>query len=384
MYMRFLIFLYLWLSQLPADAQNINIRIYSDYTIEQIQFTAARGKYDIICNNTIVGSLNEGEHATISIKRNKIRIDFSNNHVTIDTFLLIRGTMQDNFFAISSPTKQFAQRTYDNDLYIKTNKTSFVLINDVNFDRYIAGVVEAEGGSKAPKEYYKAQAVLCRTYAARFYEKHIQEGYNLCDGVHCQAYKGRCKANLSIHDAAIETSGIIMVDSTLKIASATFYANSGGQTVNSEDLWTTHHYYLRSKLDPYSVGAPGYEWKKEIPITEWKRYLSTKGYTIYDSIPFTYTQPERKKYYSYNGIDSLLELKTIRTDFKLRSTFFDINQQGDMLYLQGKGYGHGVGLSQEGAMQMARQNFTYDKIISFYFTGVKLMNMSSVKFFRFE
>ncbi len=382
--MRFIIFLYLWFLQLSSQGQNINIRIYSHIAIEQFQFTAANGKYDIISNNSIVYTLSEGESATITFKRNKIRIEIANNHFLLDTFLLIRGVKQDNFFAISSQNNQFSQRTYDNDLYVKTGSNGLVLINDVNFDKYIAGVVEAEGGSKAPIEYYKAQAVLCRTYAARFYEKHIQEGFNLCDGVHCQAYKGRCKQNPTILDAAIQTSGIIMVDSTLKIASATFYANSGGETVNSEDLWSTHHYYLRSKPDPYSVGAPGYSWTKEIPVSEWKSYLIQKGYTVYDSIPFTFTQTQRKKYYSYNGIDTLLELKTIRNDFKLRSTFFEINHQGNMLYLQGKGYGHGVGLSQEGAMEMARQNFTYDKIIAFYFTGVKLMNMSSVKFFRIE
>lgn len=382
--MRFFIFLYLWFSQLSTEAQNINIRIYSYIAIEQFQFTAARGKYDIVSNNTIVYSLNEGDVATISMKRNRIRIDIANEHVIVDTFLLIRGNKQDNFFSISSATKQIPQRTYDNDLYVQTQNSNLVLINDVNFDKYIAGVVEAEGGSKAPIEYYKAQAVLCRTYAARFYEKHIQEGFNLCDGVHCQAYKGRCKVNLSILDAAIETSGIIMVDSTMRIASATFYANSGGQTVNSEDLWTVHHYYLRSKPDPYSVGAPGYSWTKEIAVSDWKSYLNQKGFVVNDSIPFSFEQPQRKKYYSYNGNDTTLELKTIRTDFKLRSTFFTIEHKDNMLYLQGKGYGHGVGLSQEGAMEMARQNFMYDKIITFYFPGIKLMNMTSVKFFRFE
>ncbi|HPH15827.1 MAG TPA: SpoIID/LytB domain-containing protein [Bacteroidales bacterium] len=382
--MRFIIFLYLWFAQLSVEAQNINIRIYSHIAIEQFQFTAARGKYDIVSNNTIVYTLQEGDVATISIKRNKIRIDVANNHVVVDTFLLIRGAQQENFFAITSPNKQFPQRTYDNDLYVKTVTSHLILINDVNFDKYIAGVVEAEGGSKAPLEYYKAQSVLCRTYAARFFEKHIHEGFNLCDGVHCQAYKGRCKMNLQILDAALNTTGIIMVDSTLQIASATFYANSGGQTVNSEDLWIVHHYYLRSKPDPYSVGLPGYSWTKEIPVSEWKTYLSSKGFTLHDSIPFSFEQPQRKKYYSYNGNDSLLELKTIRSDFKLRSTFFSIEHKDNMLYLQGKGYGHGVGLSQEGAMEMARKNFTYDKIISFYFPGVKLMNMTSVKFFRFE
>lgn len=382
--MRFFIFLYIWLTQLTTYSQNINIRIYTNIEIQSVYFTAKQGRYDFISNNKLICSIEEGETVTITRKDNVIRIWNNQLHESADTLLLVRGTQQTNFFTITSPTKSFQERAFDNDLYVSLKNKALVLINDVNFDKYIAGVVEAEGGSKAPTEYYKAQAVLCRTYAAKFYEKHLPEGFNLCDGVHCQAYKGRCKHNLDILDAATSTSGLIIVDSTSKIVDATFYANSGGQTQNSEDLWTLSHYYLRSKPDPYSIGRPGYEWEKKIPLESWKTYLSNKGFQINDSLGYNYSQPNRTRYFNYNGNDSLLELKTIRTDFQLRSTFFNAEQQGESIVLKGKGYGHGVGLSQEGAMEMARQNFTYDKIIKFYFTGVQLMNMTNVKFFQIE
>lgn len=382
--MRIAVFFYLWLAQIPTFSQNINIRIYSNTPITAFYFTASQGKYEFLTNNKVLFSIDEGESITFSIKRNKIHIDNTQKSFVIDSFVQIRGSQQSNFFTLISPTSKFKGHGYDNDLYVKLKNNTFELINDVNFDKYVAGVVEAEGGSKAPGEYYKAQAVLCRTYAARFYAKHLTEGYNLCDGVHCQAYNGRCKLNLEILDASTKTSGLIIVDSTKKIVSATFYANSGGQTVNSEDMWVVNHYYLRSKPDPYSVGRPGFEWQKQIPLQDWKTYLQNKGFQITDSTDYTFEQTQRQKFFNCNKNDSLLELKTMRTDLKLRSTFFSTLREGENIIIKGKGYGHGVGLSQEGAMEMARQNFTYDKIIKFYFSGVQLMNMTSVNFFKVE
>jgi stage II sporulation protein D len=359
---------------------------------------------------------------------------------------------QSCYVSVQQAQNIFQQREYDNDLYISIRNDSFFLINDVNFEKYIAGVVEAEGGSKAHIEYYKAQAILCRTYAAKHYTKHLEEGFNLCDGQHCQAYKGRCKYNLSILDAALQTSGLVVVDSSRNLISATFYANSGGQTANSEDVWITALPYLRAVQDTFSIHGRGYAWEKNIPLASWKTYLSTKGFslephekyvpftldTIWDNnavenertllsffvkdstsgttvdsletntsdssnmqsfridtiqhkkeqkhfpLDFTFDQTERKKYFSFRACDTLLPLRTIRSDWKLRSTFFSVRADADTVYLSGRGYGHGVGLSQEGAMRMAECNYTYDQIIKFYFTGVQIMNIRAVNFYRVE
>lgn len=382
-----LLFLYFFLlASLCANAQNINIRIYSASALTECILTATKGKYDIIDHDKILLSLAEGETAAIRFDSHK-SIMINNKKYNLRSQLHIRGTAQSNKFTIASLKKRFQTRTFDNDLFIRLNENTMTLVNDVQFDKYIAGVVEAEGGSKAPLEYYKAQAVLCRSYAARYYEKHLADGYNLCDGVHCQAFKGSCKTPL-ILEAAQATSGIVVVDTAQRIISATFFANSGGQTVNSEDIWSGAHYYLRSKPDPYSIGKPGYEWQKVYSELEWRMYLLAKGFFVLDTVAydFTFNQPERMKYFKFYKQDKLLELKTMRTDLNLRSTFFSVvhDAENHEIILKGKGYGHGVGLSQEGAMAMAEQNFTYDKIIQFYFTNVQLKNITNVNFFKIE
>lgn len=379
----FCIFLF---TSLLAQAQNINIRIYSSSTLSEFSFTATKGKYDIIKNNTIICSIAEGETKIFSFKDNN-SLKINDETFTLRSELYIRGAMQSNKFTIASLKKNVPTRTFDNDLFIRLNKNSMTLVNDVQFDKYIASVVEAEGGSKAHLEYYKAQSVLCRSYAARYYERHLSDGYNLCDGVHCQAFKGSCKTPL-ISEAAQATSGIVVVDTAQRIISATFFANSGGQTVNSEDIWSGAHYYLRSKSDPYSEGKPGFQWQKTYSETEWRMYLLSKGLFVLDTVAydFTFEQPERMKYFSFNEQNNTLELKTMRSDLKLRSTFFSVEHDtvNNKIILNGKGYGHGVGLSQEGAMTMAEQNFTYDKIIHFYFTNVQLKNITNVNFFKIE
>jgi stage II sporulation protein D len=365
-------------------SQNINIRVFSDKQIENCVFFAKSGKYDIVAKNKIICSLEESQSATISRKNHKIYITVKNEVFTADTLILFRGNTQDNIFQIRFHNGKIKAREYDNDLYIKTSRNSLVLINDVNFEKYIAGVVESEGGAKANIAYYKAQAILCRTYAANFYKRHLKQGYNLCDAVHCQAYVGRCRYSKAIVEATKATQGLVLVDENRNLIEATFYSNSGGESCNSEDVWNKRIPYLRGKEDPFSVGQPSYTWTKTIPRDQWEEYLKKKGYPISDSADLSFDQFNRKKYLATDCTDSLLLLTTVRTDWKLKSTFFCIDSRENEIVIYGKGFGHGVGMSQEGAMEMARQGYSYQDILHFYYTNVSLMNISKLKFFQIE
>lgn len=474
------------LSSSISFSQNISISIFHEQKIDVFLFTAHNGKYDVIVDNTIDFVIEEGQTVEFSIKSGVFRAGKKNYKA--DKVIHLRGAYDICFFTITHPSRRIPQRSYDNDMYVSVNKGELRLINDVNFEKYIAGVVEAEGGSRAHIEFYKAQALLCRTYAAKYYIKHLHEGFNLCDAEHCQAYKGRCTHNPAILNAAFETSGLVVVDSTHTLISATYYANSGGQTANSEDVWITRVPYLRSVQDTFSVGMPGYSWRREIPLNDWTKYLAAKGFVmdpykeyvpftidttfetiytvidmridsvkkeilhvdtiwnmpvLYDSVgivhiadtsltqnhmldfvidsvysiqwsidtvrndtiysqiltidtvfhkktevhfplDFTFSQPERAKYFEFRGNDTLLRLRTIRSEWRLRSTFFTMYQQNNTVVIEGFGYGHGVGLSQEGAMNMALQGYLYDQIIKFYFRGVLIKSMRDLDFYKIE
>jgi stage II sporulation protein D len=71
-----------------------------------------------------------------------------------------------------------------------------------------------------------------------------------------------------------------------------------------------------------------------------------------------------------------IPLRDIREQFKLKSTFFDVEIIGEEVLLHGRGFGHGVGLCQEGAMNMAKKGYTYDQILGFYYPKMKLVDRS--------
>jgi stage II sporulation protein D len=274
------------------------------------------------------------------------------------------------------------QRLYDDDIQLSLWNNSFYFINQVELENYVAGVVESEGGQKANIEYYKTQAVICRTYALENLNRHLNENYNLCDDVHCQAFKGKSLSNFDIPEAVESTAGMVIIDSSLNLITAGFYSNCGGQTVNSEDVWLRSRAYLRSITDTFCLHQKNSVWEKKIPSYKWKQYLNSNGFSITDtsSAVFSFNQPSRKVYYKING-DSMA-LRKIRLDWNLRSTFFNIKADGQNIVLSGRGYGHGVGLCQEGAMIMAKRGYSYQEIIKYYYKNTTIVNLRSLTIFR--
>ena len=103
------------------------------------------------------------------------------------------------------------RQNYSGDLRCFPDLGTLVLINIPDIEKYIAGVVKAEGGSGKNIEYFKSQAVIARTYMYKYIDKHLQDGYNVCDNTHCQAYNG-LSADTILNKAAMETRGQVILD----------------------------------------------------------------------------------------------------------------------------------------------------------------------------
>mgnify|MGYP006954757300 FL=1 len=84
---------------------------------------------------------------------------------------------------------------------------------------------------------------------------------------------------------------------------------------------------------------------------------------------------QREPWFVYNG--KKVKMRNVRTKFRLRSSFFSVSDLGEYVLLKGKGFGHGVGLSQQGAMEMAREGKSYQEILLFYFKGTHLAPLNS-------
>ena len=295
-------------------------------------------------------------------------------HVTIDgydygTHSNISFIANDTACILCLNPRKLKHRTYEGNLLVSVNRNGkLLLINDVEFETYIAGVVQSEiYGDKS--DIFRVQAIISRTWALKNIRKHASEGYNFCDQVHCQAYLNRC-VRPDIMLGTMQSSGMTIVDENGQLIETPFHANSGGETANSEDVWRSAVPYLRSVPDTFSYHMKQSEWVKVLTEDKWLNYFSSKHKidTKNDSIRnelLSFSQSTRKK--RICGIP----LTRIRNDFQLRSTFFSVlyDSSSHRITLSGHGFGHGVGLSQEGTIRMVNLGISYDSIIRHYYSG---------------
>jgi stage II sporulation protein D len=362
--------------------QRINIKIFTESNVKSFIFSPVIGKYQIMSDSSIVITLTKNEIINLILVNDSIEIKTIDKKIGIYKNIYIKGIANANYAKVKCVLPLINQRLYDDDIQVSIQNNSFYLINNVDIENYVSGVVECEGGQKADIEYYKTQAIICRTYALENLNRHINEGYNLCDNVHCQVFKGKSLTNFDIPDATTATAGLVIVDSTLSLITAAFYSNCGGQTVSSEDVWLKPKSYLKSISDTFCIHQRSAIWEKKIPIVKWKQYLVSNGFAIIDTVPSIYSfyQLKRKTYYKINN-DSI-PLRKIRLDWNLRSTYFNITPVGSNLLFKGKGYGHGVGLCQEGAMNMSKKGYSYKEIIKYYYKNTNIVSMRALNFFK--
>ncbi len=382
-YRKTLLFFILLLTFFKSEAQLIKIGLYTKSNVKSVIFTINSGKYQIYADSMHVIPIIGKKIINFSLKDNLIEVKTLNQNLGAFRNIEIQGIDDDNTFKIQCLKPKYKERLYDDDLILRVKNNRIQIINHVDLEKYVAGVVESEGGSKSSLEYYKTQAIITRTYALRNFYRHISEGYNLCSTVHCQAYHHKAVKSKKILKAVKMTRGLVIVDTTLNLINAAFHSNSGGQTSSSEMIWLTPKSYLKSVIDTFSTKRSNALWTKTIPLWKWKTYLKNNGFTIpVNAKPedFNFKQEHRKMFYVYNN-DSIL-LKDIRADFKLRSTFFSVKADSKNVVLYGKGYGHGVGLSQQGAMEMANENYNYREIIKFYYKNVFIVSLRALNFFK--
>ena len=374
------------LTSFYVPAENLQIRLYAHLKINTLQLNVVSGSYKILADgNSIADS---GLESIIKLTLKGDSIQLTQNDKIIGNFIYIKfvGTQNEQIkIKLINPDRK--PRVYENNLSFSVNEEYIRIINDVVLDNYIAGVTEAEAGSRSNLEFYKVQAILARTFALTHINKHVAEGFSLCDQVHCQAYYGKPK-DLTIFKAIEETKGKVVVDENLNLIVAAFHSNSGGQTANSEDVWGSKTTYLRSVTDSFSIKMPNSKWERRMLTDDWLSYLKLKHNfpTEQDdakSIALNFKQDQRKVFLECSN--SRVPLKNIRQDLQLKSTFFSISEiNKDSVLFKGRGYGHGLGMCQEGAMRMSKSGYTYTQILNFYYKNIQLIDLHKLSFFKDE
>ena len=381
-------FLLLITSLIPIlhKSEKIKIRILSQQKLTECIFKSEKGTYRILGGLRDSFYINEGTQLKIFKINDSLELFLEEKSIGKFTWIRLYADKNENSFSIKPIKPDKKKRFYEDHLIIGIDKTNdcLRLINWVEVDKYIGGVVEAESGRKSHPEFYKVQTILARTYALSITGRHIAEGHDLCDNVHCQVFYGKTLER-DILFSVTNTNNIVVVDKDFNLINAVFHSNSGGQTVNSEDLWGSQTTYLRSVLDTFSLNMPNYQWTRKMPFEDWLEYLNIKHKIITSDSLIKIAASNFKQQKRLTNMDicgKKIPLKTIRSDLNLKSTYFDLALVNDTIIFSGKGYGHGIGMCQEGAMKMAKLGYDYETIIKFYYKGIQLINRQQLAFFR--
>ncbi|MBO4954379.1 MAG: SpoIID/LytB domain-containing protein, partial [Clostridia bacterium] len=232
---------------------------------------------------------------------------------------------------------EYESREYRGELVLHPSPDgAIVVVNRLDVESYLCGVLPYEMSTGWPLEALKAQAVAARNYVANNVGKHRSNGFDLCNTTHCQVYRGKTGEAEDCTQAVFDTAGVYLYYDG-KPAQTFYFSSSGGKTENVKDVWGSSFPYLVSVEDTY-------EKTEDIPSANWQYALSTAALTekfsnykigtIKDIVITSTTDGGRAKTLSISGSSGVKELKA--TDFRsligvsaIKGTFFTIEKSSD-------------------------------------------------------
>lgn len=291
--------------------------------------------------------------AKIEIKNGKIFVNGENSN---STKIFLRTREKKSLTEMKTIVQNL---TYPGGLNIEIVNGSLRIVNVAPIEEYLRGVLPSEMSPSYPIEALKAQAIAARTFALKNRGKHGLDGYDLCNSTHCQVYKDESSYSNSTDKAIAETFGQTLFFGDV-IIDAPFHADSGGKTASSKEVWGGDFIYLQSVND--------------VRFDPWK----VESKSDFDSIDHIYkTTSGRVEKITFRQGKNLVTLtgSEIRAAFNLPSTMFDVKCKSKILTFIGYGSGHGVGMSQMGARELANRGKKFDEILKHYFQKIEIRKL---------
>ena len=271
-------------------------------------------------------------------------------------------------------------REYPATLEIVRYGEGLAIVNELRLEEYVVGVLRAETSEKWPAETLRAQAIVARTYAAFLRSSSGTRPYNIVATTTHQVYAGHVPASSPIWDAVRDTAGqVLLWDGEL--FPAFYHSASGGYTEDPRTVFAARNMpALKAIRDDFSTAAPHYYWTLDLKLSDLSGVLRRNGYDVgtVTALEVTErTQSLRVSTLTVHGTRSSVRLRG--NDFRrmvgyetVKSTLFAVALDGSVARFAGRGYGHGVGMSQWGAKGMAEQGYKAEKILEYYYPGTTL------------
>jgi len=277
-----------------------------------------------------------------------------------------------------------APRTLRTPVEIHAKAGALVVLTRLSVEEYTAEVVQGETSGEMPPEALRAMAVAARTYATHFRERHKAEHFDFCDSTHCQF----TNANVTpLVAAAVEQTRDELLWNHGKPIAAYYHQDCGGKTEAANIVWPEAEQSAGNSLsDPYCVRVAK-PWRAEISQSDLNAALKSSGLRgprQWEQIRIVRRTPSGRAQTLLLGDGNVTNGVPVAASSLrfavgramgwglLKSDLYDVTSMGDHFVFTGRGTGHGVGLCQLGAAEMAREGKSYRDILAFYYPGASV------------
>ena len=285
------------------------------------------------------------------------------------------------FLKVSNGTIRVGTRRYRDQVQIlRSSEKTLTVVNRVNLEQYLRGVLPLEVTPSWPTEALKAQAVVSRTFALfKSIEKQNQK-FSLHDTVRSQVYGGALFHKETTDQAIEATRGEILIVQG-KIFPPYFHANCGGQTARADEVWrVTPNSALKGVACSFCKGTKHWVWAYKIPLKEIEKLMQKHGFPAKGLRDVLFVERDssgrvskvRLGYKRSKAELSGVDFRSLLGYDRLRSLKSDVEVKDGEANFYGFGWGHGIGFCQWGAKGQAEAGKTYRQILKFYFPGSEI------------
>jgi stage II sporulation protein D len=257
------------------------------------------------------------------------------------------------------------------------------VINELDLEMYVAGVVPWEMNAAWHPDALKAQAVAARTYALYQQRANAGRDYDVVAGTQDQVYGGRHQ-DPRVQEVVSATRGLVLMYASAPILAA-FSSTAAGQTEDAMVVWAKDLPYLKGVDCPFDAGSPYYSWRASFTLEDLEAGLRRQGIsvgTIATLAPLSHSRAGRvaRLRILHSGGELILRGEELRRAVGytlVPSTLFEFEALGREVVLTGRGAGHAVGLCQWGAKELAGLGYPFSTILQYYFPGTDLVDLRS-------
>ncbi|HBE01176.1 MAG TPA: hypothetical protein DC049_01685 [Spirochaetia bacterium] len=271
---------------------------------------------------------------------------------------------------------------YTGTLLFSAQANVFRIINILDFEDYVSGVTACEISHTWPEEAIKAQALVARTYSWLKYQQNLKNQYHIKADDTDQVFRGSANLPGNIINFTRATAGKIICCRG-KPVEAFFHSCCGGVTEEPENVWggkKEQYPYLKKKTCSYCANSPVFAWKTAIALTELNAKFSSLSAELGGITGIRPLERSSSGRYAKILVLGKKGSREMQANFfrmslgakNLPSLFFSASSRGKTIVFSGKGYGHGIGLCQWGAHELAKRGWNYTGIIRFYFSGITI------------